>query len=92
MEWVTFTKRTADPKLAYLEHRLTKLSIPHQRMGESWHAPILAVPQEHLDRAWELLNEQYDEEVRLDDMPDDDEVFAQYTPHDWPEKPAHPRD
>jgi hypothetical protein len=42
--WVLFTKRTEDPKLAWIEGELDKLGIPHRRHGESRDAPILEVP------------------------------------------------
>lgn len=67
--WVTFTKRTEEPKLCWLENRLTKARIPWRRRGESFHAPILEVPREDLERAWKLLS------PRIDDMPDDNRMF-----------------
>ncbi|CAM6053495.1 unnamed protein product [Sphagnum tenellum] len=37
-EWVTFCKRTEDPKLAWIEHQLDLLGLPHKRDGSSFHA------------------------------------------------------
>jgi hypothetical protein len=81
MTWETFTRRTNDPKLAYIEHLLTLNSIPHRRNGESWHAPILEVPTgEFLNRAWELLSLPLSpvDARPLDDVPDDDPFFQEY--------------
>lgn len=92
MNWVTFTRRTDDPKLAYLEERLTEASIPHRRNGESFHAPILEVPEEHLDRATDMLSDPYDVDdalVPFDEIEDDDPLFrlanggAPHAPHDF---------
>lgn len=80
--WVTFTRRTDDPKLRYLEARLDAMGIAHRRSGESWHAPIMEVPEADHDRAWALLGEQVDmgdgTTKRLDDIDDDDALFADY--------------
>lgn len=84
IEWVTFTRRTEDPKLAYIEHRLTLLGIPHRRNWASWHAPILEVPQAQSEAAWALLDEQVDTGVidkklqRLDDVPDGHWLFDEF--------------
>ena len=83
VEWVMFTKRTEDPKLAYLEHRLTELGIPHRRSGDSWHAPIMEVLQQDEDRASELLSEKYGRKKTLDDVRDDDPFFYGFKPHDF---------
>jgi hypothetical protein len=80
--FVLFTKRTDDPKLAYLEHLLTEAEIPHQRNGSSFHAPILEVPEGRLDEAWAILNRKIDAR-RLDDIEDDDPMFLGYRPRDW---------
>ena len=53
-KWVQYTKRTDDPKLAAIERLLDARGIPHRRRGESWHAPILQVPEQHLDAALAL--------------------------------------
>lgn len=63
--WTDFTKRTNDPKLAWLECQLLKAGIPSRRSGFSFHAPLLEVPEEHLDAAWAILNP-------VDDVEDDD--------------------
>lgn len=67
-EWVTFTKRTEDPKLAWLERQLDAAGIPHRREGESFHAPILQVPKEHEAAAWKILSP-------VDDIPDNARRF-----------------
>lgn len=66
--WVRFTKRTDDPKLAWLERRLDAAGIKHRRNGESWHAPILEVDKARLNDAWAIL-------TPVDDVPDDDPQF-----------------
>ena len=60
-----FTKRTGDPKLAWLERQLTNAGIPWQRKGHSFHAPVLHVEESCLDDAWKILGP-------VDDVPDDD--------------------
>ena len=67
--WTQFTKRTNDPKLAALESMLDQAGIPHRRHGDSFHAPILQVPDERLDDAWKILDP-------IDDIPDDDPRFV----------------
>ena len=69
MDWVMFTKRTDGPKLVWLERVLARVGIPSRRNGHSFHAPILEVPKDKLDAAWEIL-------TPVDDIPDDDERFA----------------
>lgn len=59
------TRWTEDPKLAWLECQLLKAGIPSQCSGYSFHAPVLEVPEEHLDAAWAILNP-------VDDVEDDD--------------------
>lgn len=67
--WAMFTKRTEEPKLAWLETKLDASGIPHRRNGWSFHAPILEVPHKRLDDAWKILRP-------VDDIPDDDPVFV----------------
>lgn len=67
--WTMFTKRTNDPKLTALEELLNEQGIPSRRHGESWHAPILQVPEGYLGMAWEIL-------IPIDDIPDDDPVWS----------------
>ena len=57
MTWETSCKRTNDPKLRYIEGMLDKQGIPHRRNGRSFHAPILQVPRQHADAAWEMLSQ-----------------------------------
>jgi len=68
--YVTFTRRTNDPKLAWLQIELNKAGIPNRRNGESFHAPILEVEEEGLDAAWKILNP-------IDELPDDDPQFEE---------------
>jgi hypothetical protein len=80
VKWVRFTKRTCDPKLAWLERRLAGKGIRSRRSGDSWHAPILEVPENQLDAAWEFLSSIFDGENNnqtIDDMDDDDPVFLE---------------
>ena len=54
--WEILCKRTEDPKLAWIERELDKLSIPHRRNGRSWHADhILEVPEVHSEAANAIL-------------------------------------
>jgi hypothetical protein len=65
---VGFTKRTEDPKLAWLECQLALKGIPSRRAGFSYHAPILQVQHRHEEAADAILR-------RVDDMPDDHPRF-----------------
>lgn len=69
IDWTTFTRRTNDPKLSFIEDMLTANNIKHRRQGQSFHAPILQVPKADVVKAWEILTPE------LDDMPDDDVRF-----------------
>lgn len=44
--------------------------IDSRRNGESFHAPILEVPEASLDLAWEILDP-------VDDVADDDPMFTE---------------
>lgn len=66
--FVTFTRRTNDPKLQWLEVQLDNAGVPNRREGESFHAPILKVMRKDLDRAKEIL-------APVDEVPDDDPRF-----------------
>jgi hypothetical protein len=91
LKWVRFTKRTDDPKLAYLERRLDGMGVPHRRNGFSFHAPIMEVPEAFLERADAMLQERVDwwdgssddadnnpESTRiLDDIEDDDPFWEE---------------
>lgn len=70
--WVTFTRRTDDPKLTWLEKQLDEAGIQNQRKGASAHAPILQVDKDDLEDAWAIL-------TPVDDIPDDDPMF--WVPH-----------
>jgi hypothetical protein len=85
-DWVTYTRRTDDPKLTYLERRLNAMGIPHRRNGFSFHAPILEVPRDREAEANAILNEIVDmgtgleDEttlMQLDDIPDDNSLFSE---------------
>lgn len=77
MTWANFTRRTEDPKLAYIERLLTERDIPHRRDGHSFHTPILQVPAVHESECWAMLNEDiFGDGRRFDEIPDDDAVFA----------------
>lgn len=69
-DWAMFTKRTDDPKLAWVERQLDVLNIPHRRKGESFHAPILEVPASELDRAESILSARVGR-YSVDDIRDD---------------------
>lgn len=74
MKWVMFTKRTDDPKLRWLQFELARHGIPNRRNGESWHAPILEVPADKEEAAWECLP------PHLDNMRDDAKRFRNPEP------------
>jgi len=67
--WVNFTRRTDDPKLAWMQNELAKLGIESRRYGHTLHAPILQVRKKDWDRSMEFL-------YTIDNIPDDDEQFA----------------
>ena len=75
-DWVMFTKRTDDPKLADLELRLGARGIQSRRSGRSFHAPILQVRKCHEDKAWDVLTGEVDGRI-YDDIPDDDPIFGE---------------
>lgn len=75
IEFELFTKRTDDPKLAWLESQLDWLGIAHRRNGESWHAPILEVDKSKLDVANAVVLE-----YGIDELPDDHPVFRRAIP------------
>lgn len=95
MNWETFTRRTNDPKLTYVETLLDEEGIPHRRQGESAHAPILEVPASDLDKAWDLLSRPIllrGKRIPLDDIEDNDPFFEQvHGPNMW-EGPLAPQD
>lgn len=68
-DWQQFTKRTNQPKLGWLRKQLNAAGIPNRIVGESFHAPILQVPADHLEAAWDILDP-------VDDIEDDDPQFA----------------
>ena len=55
VKWIEFTRRTEDPKLAWLQCRLKLAGIPSRRKGFSFHAPLLEVREQDLDAAWAIL-------------------------------------
>lgn len=67
--WVLFTKRTHDPKLAWLQERLTEAGIANKRDGYSFHGPILLVDAAKEVAAWDIL-------TPVDDVDDDDTRFV----------------
>jgi hypothetical protein len=68
--WVLFCKRTEDPKLAWIEHQLDLKGIPHRRNGDSFHAPILEVPEDREEDAEEILTRRIGR-YTVDDIRDD---------------------
>ncbi len=66
--WVTLTKRTNDPKLAWIERELAAKGIKSRRNGESWHAPILEVRKADEEAAWKIL-------TPVDNVPDNAKRF-----------------
>jgi len=72
-----FTKRTEDPKLAFLERRLDEMGIAHRRNGSSSHAPILEVDATKLEEAEAMLQEPVEgRNSSLDNIEDDDPMFT----------------
>ena len=72
MKWEQFTKRTDDPKLAWLESKLDEAGIANRRSGRSCHAPIMQVDASKIEEAWDILNP-------VDDIQDDDEMFQAFS-------------
>ena len=73
-----FTRRTDDPKLAWLEHQLSEAGIMHLRRGESVHAPIMCVEKARLSEAQAILDQVVIHKgmpTRIDDLPDNDSIF-----------------
>lgn len=68
LKWTTFTRRTNDPKLKWIETKLKAIGIRSRRNRESFHAPILEVLEKDLDAAWKFL-------TPFDDIPDDHPMF-----------------
>jgi hypothetical protein len=80
-EWETFTRRTNDPKLSWLEDCLLGAGIPARRHGSSsYHAPILQVPASDMDEAWAFLNDEDAEWGTVDDVPDNDARYVAFAP------------
>ncbi len=83
INWVTFCKRTCDPKLAYIERLLTEAGISHKRDGQSMHGHIVLVPAEQEPEAWAILDRKARKDLglpvrhglTLDDIPDDHRAF-----------------
>lgn len=67
-DYVLFTKRTNNPKLAWLITQCKQQGIRIKRERKSFHAPVTLVHKEDEDRAWKILSP-------LDDVPDDDPMF-----------------
>jgi hypothetical protein len=77
MTWTMLCKRTNDPKLAWIQQQLQARGIPSRRQGDSWHAPILQVPDEHVDAAWAFLGERWKRtRYIVDDIRDEHPDFA----------------
>jgi hypothetical protein len=78
--WVTLCRRTNDPKLRWIEDSLSRMGIPHRRRGESFHAPILEVPEYGLERADAFLQSPVggEDNATVDDIDDDDPRFDAY--------------
>lgn len=79
--WVDFTRRTNDPKLAYIERLLKERGIPFRRFGRSFHAPILQVHSNRLDEAWAVLDMPMTgpggKPTTFDELPDDHPTFRE---------------
>lgn len=70
-KWLLFTKRTEDPKLAWLERQCSNRGLRVVRHGESAHAPILYVHRDDHDKAWSIL-------APVDSVRDDHPRFRLY--------------
>lgn len=68
-EYATFTRRTNDPKLRWLEGQLEDRGIKCRRKGRTFHAPVLEVEAAKIDAAWAVLEP-------VDDISDDDPQFS----------------
>lgn len=75
INWKAITRRTDDPKLAWIERRLDEHNIPHMRSQvASWHAPILLVPEDRATQAGDLI-------WRIDHVDDQDPRWEQDAPY-----------
>lgn len=84
-DWVSFTRRTNEPKLNWLEAQLSALQIPNRRHGDSFHAPVLQVPRSYLNDAWSVLVQPVGQlfvgknpDITFDDLPDDHFIFESW--------------
>jgi hypothetical protein len=79
--WTTFTRRTNDPKLSYIERRLDLMGVPHRRgTCSSWQAPILEVPSHREQECWDMLSSKMSVDGKLqvlDDIRDDHPMFKE---------------
>lgn len=82
LKWVILTKRTEDPKLAWLINQLDMKNIPNKIEGSSWHAPLLWVDSEFMSDALTIL-------ALVDEISDDDPLFNKYV--DEPPEPFDPK-
>ncbi len=73
--WVMATKRTDDPKLAYIERRLDAMGVEHRRNGHSFHAPIMEVREGCEGFVDGILSEPWGDTI-LDEVADDDPSFV----------------
>jgi hypothetical protein len=93
MAWVTLTRRTHDPKLAYIEAWLDELQVPHRRTGSSADGPILEVQDRDFERAsHEILSRPDHNYGTFANRPDDalmfDHEMYEYSEHyrkNWPQ-------
>lgn len=63
IRWAMLTKKTNGPKLRWLEYRLEDEGIPWRK--EPGDTPILSVPFEKVEAAWEILEP-------VDEVPNED--------------------
>jgi hypothetical protein len=59
-EWVTLTEHTPDPKLAWIERKLSEMGIPSRRGAWSAHFPALEIPREHLAQALKWMQSAFE--------------------------------
>lgn len=79
IKWVSICRRTNDPKLRYFQALLDQENIPNRRNGNSFHAPILEVPSDKNEAAWDLLtSDVFGDGTVYDEIPDDDPVFGDF--------------
>jgi hypothetical protein len=71
-EWISFTRRTNNPKLQWLRDKCEESGLRVVQNGSSWHAPCTYVHRDDYDAAWAILSP-------VDSICDDAPRFRRHT-------------